>query len=162
MIEENGGAITADLLRFYGVDIRDLFKGTLSPRYCLALVENLPIESATYSSHIAEGDRSAMGWDRNTYVMADLIDAINILHTTLVRANSNNPKKVKDPEPYERPGQKERVRKANTFNPFANALSASDSLDLDAGGEIKSFSISPDILKRSVKNESEGQPFTVN
>jgi hypothetical protein len=162
MLDDNGGEITADLMRFYGVDIRDLFTGGMSPRFCLALVENLPIESATYSSHIAEGDRGSRGWDRNTYVMADLIDAINILHTTLVRVNTNNPKKVKDPDPYERPGAKERTRKAKTSNPFANALSASESVDIDAGGEIKSFSISPDILKRSQKSQSEGQPFTVN
>lgn len=165
MLNEHGGEIMADLLRFYGVDIRDLFTGELSPRRCLALVENLPMESATHSTRISEGDRSASGWDRNAYIMADLIDAINILHTSLVRVNTNNPKKVKDPEPYERPGQKERKRKDATSNPFANALNASENLEFTAAGETKSFSISPDIIARSAKqlaNESEGQPFTVN
>jgi hypothetical protein len=165
MLNEHGGEITADLLRYYGVNILDLFTGDLSPRRCLALVENLPIESNTYSNRIAEGERAEMGWDRNTYVMADLIDAILVLHTTLARANVENPKKVKDPEPYERPGQKERTRKSNTSNPFASALSASENVEFSAGGETKSFSIASDILKRSHKqiaNETEGQPFTVN
>lgn len=162
MLNEYGGEITADLLRYYGVDIRDLFTGGLSPRRALALVENLPIESATYSVRIAEGERSSMGWDRNSYLLAEVVDALQILHTTLVRVNTQNPKKVKNPDPYERPGTKERTRKANTSNPFANALAASESVEVDAGGEIQSFSISPDIINRSKKSGSEGQPFTVN
>ncbi|MFB7420779.1 hypothetical protein ACFC1L_40085 [Streptomyces sp. NPDC056210] len=165
MLDERGGEISADLLRFYGVDIHGLFTGEYSPRFIVALVENLPIESSTYSTRIAEGDRGNVGWDRNTYVMADLVDAINILHTSLVRVNTSNPKKVKDPEPYERPGMKERKRKANTSNPFANALSSDESVEFSPGGETKSFSISSDVLKRSQKqaaNDTEGQPFTVN
>lgn len=163
MLDEYGGEITSDLLRFYGVDIRDLFTGQITPRRCLALVENLPIESATYSKRLAEGERASMGWDRNSYLLADVVDVLQSLHTTLARVNASNPKRVKDPDPYNRPGQKERDRKAKSSNPFASVLNSSTDVSFTPAGEAKSFSISPDILQRSKRSdESEGQPFTIN
>lgn len=104
LIEKHGGEIYADLLRFYGVDIHDIFDGSLTPRHALALVEHLPIESATATA--IRGGAEFYGWDRHAYMIADLIDAVLHLHNVTVKANSKNPKRVPEPDPYPRPKEK--------------------------------------------------------
>jgi hypothetical protein len=47
LLNEHGGAIEADLLRFYQIDLLDFYRGTLSARRLGVLVRQLPAESAT-------------------------------------------------------------------------------------------------------------------
>lgn len=93
----------ADFLRYYGLDLRDLFRGELSPKRALALVEGLPIDSA-YA--VAVRGVEHIGWDRQAYILADVFDAVMTLTHVTIRANSDKPKAVKEPGTYPRPGQK--------------------------------------------------------
>lgn len=94
----------SDFLRYYGLDIRDLFRGKLSPKRALALVEGLPTDSA-YAVSIRGGPEFD-GWDRGTYVLADVFDALMTLTYVTIKANSDKPKAVKEPGKYPRPGTK--------------------------------------------------------
>ncbi len=99
LIEAHGGEVYADLLRYYGVDVHGILDGTLPPRHALALVEYLPIDSATAVAR--RGGPEFSGWDRQAYLTADLIDAVLHLHHVTVAANSR--KKIASPAPYPRP-----------------------------------------------------------
>ncbi|MEU5878179.1 hypothetical protein [Spirillospora sp. NPDC047279] len=103
-MEKHGGEIYADLLRYYGVDVHAVFDGSLPPRHALALVEYLPIESATAVAR--RGGAEFYGWDRQAYLTADLIDAVLHLHHVTLSSNAKNPKKVPTPDPYPRPKTK--------------------------------------------------------
>ncbi|EMF02457.1 hypothetical protein H340_01384 [Streptomyces mobaraensis NBRC 13819 = DSM 40847] len=152
-------------MRFYGIDIHGLFTGELPPRYCLALIEHLPLESAFKSRALCEGGVSDFGWDRNTFILAEMLDAIQSMHTSFIRSKVKNPRSVKQPEPYRRPGAtKENEKK---YNPFANALDdelPDPSEDRELYGESgqKTFAIPSAILARSSSTEGKGAPFKVS
>jgi hypothetical protein len=95
--------LLADFLRYYGLDLRDLFRGELSPKRALALVEGLPTDSA-YAISLRGVEH--IGWDRQAYILADLFDAVMTLIHITIRANTDKPKAVKEPGEYPRPGQK--------------------------------------------------------
>ncbi|MEW1546861.1 hypothetical protein [Streptomyces tsukubensis] len=161
-IDEYGAEITSDLLRFYGIDIRDLFTGALSPVVCLALIEHLPPESAFKSRLLAEDGVHDPGWDRNTYVLADLLDAIQSLHTSFIRSKVKNPRSVQQPAPYRRPGTRE--DRERTYNPFASALDTPEvpqDQELYGSSVRRSFAIPSEILTRSPQDGS-GAPFKIS
>lgn len=93
----------ADFLRYYGLDLRDLVRGKLSPKRALALVEGLPTDSA-YAVALRGPEHT--GWDRQAYISADIFDAVMTLTYVMLRVNSDKPKSVKAPEEYPRPGTK--------------------------------------------------------
>ena len=82
----------------------DVFRGRLSPRRALALVEQLPLDSRFAT--VQRGGVQHYGWNRQTYLLADLFDVLSSLLYVTVRANAKDPKKVGDPEPYPRPENK--------------------------------------------------------
>jgi hypothetical protein len=50
LLQRHGGAIRADLARYYGADLLDVFRGTMTPDACWDLVAHLPRESALHSA----------------------------------------------------------------------------------------------------------------
>lgn len=50
-----------------------------------------------------------IGWDANTYILADLIDAVHYQSAIVIAANSEN-HEVPDIPPYPRPGDKEEIK----------------------------------------------------
>ncbi|MEO3860122.1 hypothetical protein [Acrocarpospora sp. B8E8] len=101
LLDSHGDELLADFRRFYQLDLLDLRRGLLSPVLVLALIRHLPLDSAYVS---ALRGTEYTGWDRNTYVMADLYDAIRELAYLYVSSHAENPKKVKPFPPYPRPG----------------------------------------------------------
>ncbi|MFF3555325.1 hypothetical protein ACWD4V_16035 [Streptomyces tsukubensis] len=162
-INQYGAEIAADLLRFYGIDIRGLVTGELSPGFCLALIEHLPPESAFKSRLLAEGGIHDPGWDRNTFLLADLLDAIQSLHTSFVRSKVKNPRSIQQPAPYRRPGTRE--DRERTYNPFASALDDTPEVPQDQelyGSSVRrSFAIPSEILTRSPQ-DGNGAPFKIS
>ncbi|GEB50448.1 hypothetical protein [Streptomyces cacaoi] len=150
MIDDHGTEITADFRRYYGLDILDVFRGSLSPRRCLALIAELPLDSAFHNRQLS--DEKERGWDRTAFMLADVIDAIHGLHTTVAKSNSKSPRGVKQPPPYPTPRRK---TKETTSNPFAEALRA----EPPAGqSNNSSFPIPQDVLSRSGMG-GDGTPF---
>lgn len=77
LIDEHGSAVLADLLRYYGVDIRDLWRGgDLTPRYVLWLVEHLPADSATYAA--MKGGPEHRAWTIETYLLGHAVNMLAV------------------------------------------------------------------------------------
>jgi hypothetical protein len=57
LLERYGGAIRADLARYYGRDLADVFRddGGMTPDACWDLICHLPRESALHSAMAADG-----------------------------------------------------------------------------------------------------------
>ncbi|MGW3177754.1 hypothetical protein ACWDD9_00625 [Kitasatospora sp. NPDC001119] len=119
LLDKYGAEVTADLRRFCGMDVLDWFRGRCSARLILALIGTLPDDSATVAA--LRGGREALGWDARTYVLADLVDAVQALTHVQVAKASKNPRSVEKPSPYPRPYAKKSRRPTGT-NPFSAAL----------------------------------------
>ncbi|MFF4298024.1 hypothetical protein ACFY0N_30760 [Streptomyces vinaceus] len=146
-------------MRFYGIDVRGLFTGDLSPRFCIALIEHLPIESAFKTALMCDGGHRDFGWDRNTYMLAEVVDSLQALSAAFIRSKVKNPKSVKQPKPYLRPGQQQ--KRAVSDNQFARALDESVALP-----GTKTFAIPKAVLDRSTSSDThkggdEPTPFVV-
>lgn len=76
LIDEHGTAILADLRRYFGVDLRDLWRdgGDLTPRYVFWLVEHLPADSSTWAA--MKGGKEHRSWTTETYLLAHAVNAL--------------------------------------------------------------------------------------
>ncbi|AMS01021.1 tail assembly chaperone [Mycobacterium phage ArcherNM] len=104
LIDKFGGAILADLLQYYRVDLRDLFseEAPISPRFVLALVLCLPRDGAFYAER--RGGQQYRGWDEDRYALADIYDAVQAgNHLFMMAHRDPNKAKPKAPKPYPRP-----------------------------------------------------------
>lgn len=82
-----------------------------SPREALAIIRNLPLDSATVAS--IRGGPQFRGWDNSVYMLANVVDAIKENTYAFVAANSK--RKPQKPKPVERPAAKKK-----RTNPLAN------------------------------------------
>ncbi|WP_371784695.1 hypothetical protein [Streptosporangium subroseum] len=90
----------------------------------LALIRQLPLDSAFVTA--VRGGPEYSGWDRPTYVMADLYDAINALTYLFQMSNSDKPKKVEPFPAYPRPGVKAEEKSTPKPNPLLARLRGVD------------------------------------
>ena len=118
LIDRCGEQLLSDFFRYYGLDIRDvLVPGTrLTPRSALALIRQLPEDSATIAE--LRGGPQFAGWDTDRYLTAQLIDSVRENTWVLIAANSK--KKPKHPEPMPRP-KVDAPKKTNQFAAMARA-----------------------------------------
>lgn len=72
LVRQHTAAVEADLQRFYGVDLADLWRGALSIRRLSVLVYGLPAESLT----VAALNGTDPGWDAGALVTADVFAAL--------------------------------------------------------------------------------------
>lgn len=104
LLREHGEEIEADLLRVYGVDLLDLYRGTLTPRRLLVLIRGLPPGSAL---------GRAMGGD---VALSDEVTAIRMaawqiccyIASAVGAKQSDLPKPPQPPEP----GWQQKAREA--------------------------------------------------
>lgn len=118
LIDRCGECILADFLQYYGLDIGDvLVPGSgLTARRALALIRQLPPESATVAS--LRGGPEFRGWGPDRYLTARLIEATEGLFHAFVSANSK--KKPKAPDRVDRPDfNAEKRRGRNSFRATA-------------------------------------------
>lgn len=98
VLTANEEAIEADLLRWFGVDLRHLGSPELSLRRLLVLLGHLPRESSTVRAIAGERAR----WGDSEHLLADLIDAVQSLAWQHAWVHSR--KKPQRPKPHPRPG----------------------------------------------------------
>ena len=103
LLDEYGDAIEADMQRVYGIDLLDVYRGSLSPRKLLVLIEHLPPGSALWNE---TGGDSA--WTVQEHLIANMLDAIN-LNNWLTAGDS----KAKQPKPVPRPSDLLKKRQQN-------------------------------------------------
>lgn len=119
LIDLHGGVLVPDMLRYYGIDLRDLFDEVdpLDPGWVLTNVSALPIESRFMAE--LRGGQHFVGWDEGRYMLARLINGIAALNYTLILIH-RDPEKAKPepPEPYRIPddlGKRKRPPMAGSF-----------------------------------------------
>ncbi|MFD7101935.1 hypothetical protein [Streptomyces celluloflavus] len=99
LIEQgHGAAIRYDLQRI-GLDLADVWRGTLAPRRVLDLVEQAPDDSAFAASQ--RGGLAHRAWPLDRHMQAALIDAVNASAWVIAQVNSKGT--VARPEAVPRP-----------------------------------------------------------
>lgn len=100
LLSEYGEAIEADLQRYYGTDLRDLFRpdSGLTWRRLRALVVNLPADSA-FGRTMAGPDSA---WTLETQLLAAVHDRLSEANWQRGNAGSKTPSRR--PQPIPRPG----------------------------------------------------------
>jgi hypothetical protein len=109
LLTAHGDAVEADLQRWYGVDVRDLYRGGLTYRRLLVLVENLPADSAVAAIVAKEvQDPQAPEYERqwtiSEHMLAAILDQLAVLSWLQIAATVKNPPPA--PKPIRRPGEK--------------------------------------------------------
>lgn len=99
LLREHGDALEADFQRYYGIDLVDLYKGTLSPRKAQVLAMYLPPGAAVWQE---AGTDAA--WDTTDYLLAEAVDALRT-------ANWQRSGKGQKPEPLPRPTELREAKK---------------------------------------------------
>lgn len=133
----------------YGVDILDVFRGRVSARRVLALVEHLPADSATA---LALQGSEYLGWDRHAYLLADVFDAVNQLTYLTLRVNTAKPGAVRPPKPYPRPGRSHAPERVNRLAAAWNAEPA----PVEACAPGQTVRIPAAVLARSAPTPQTG------
>lgn len=118
----------SDLLALYGFDIWDAIDGRVPVRRALQLIERLGHEpksiwrAKTFGGSELKDYQKFIGWDANTYAIADLIDAVSYNTIVLMAVNASDDKNVPDFEPYPRPGVESTQAPVQTLDDFARGL----------------------------------------
>lgn len=100
-LEEHKVAIRRDFQQFYGLDIADVWRGTLTVARAVELLEGLAFEPHSQYRAEALGGSQHNGMDRSTFVLMDLFDAVQAGTFVNAKVQGAKPKK---PEPYPRSG----------------------------------------------------------
>lgn len=107
ILDGHGGALRADLQRYYGLDLVDLWRGTLSPRRVWQLSEYLPMDSAL--SAVLAGDLQFRDWNLQTQLIAHLLNVVRVADVNNVRVSggkATSPKLLDVPSPSGGPARK--------------------------------------------------------
>ncbi|WP_172384864.1 hypothetical protein [Streptomyces sp. MNP-20] len=89
----HGGALRADLQRYYGLDLADVWRGTLTPRRVWTLSEHLPEDSALAASFAGGSEHRA--WTLQTHVLVQLLNAVRVQDVNNIRVSGG---KARDPQ----------------------------------------------------------------
>lgn len=102
----------SDLLALYGFDIWDAIDGRVPIRQAVTLINRLSFEPMSiwrakeFGGPELESYSRYIGWDANSYILADVVDAVNSNTSSFIAANSSG-NNVPELKPYPRPGQGE-------------------------------------------------------
>ncbi|GAA0954981.1 hypothetical protein GCM10009560_78960 [Nonomuraea longicatena] len=102
ILDEHLPAVEADLHRYYRLDIIDLYRGKLSVRKLLSLLQGLPRGSAL---HVAITGEEA-SWSPGDYLLAATVDLLQVSNWLFMQANSKKGTRNPFPDPVQRPGRK--------------------------------------------------------
>ncbi|MFI9076065.1 hypothetical protein ACIGW8_06105 [Streptomyces sioyaensis] len=118
----HGGALRADLQRFYGLDLADVWRGTLTPRRAWQLTEHLPPDSALAA--LLAGGPEHRGWTVQAHLLAQLLNAVRYADANNVRVSGGRLKR--EPVPVNVPQVKadkhERPRLDLSNHPLAKPI----------------------------------------
>jgi hypothetical protein len=115
LLRERSDDVEADLQRYYRVDLRGLFSGSLTLRRVGVLVRHLPAESACVSALAEHVDPRAADespqrlWGTSEHLLAGVLDAVREVAWLVAQTNSS--KRIPAPKPIPRPGPKPKPRR---------------------------------------------------
>lgn len=93
-LDEHRDAVEGDLHDLYGIDVSDVFRGSLSPRRALVFVERALNDPRSHLRAAVLGDPRWIGWTHTDDALADLVDLSTGTFTLIARVLGANP-----PEP---------------------------------------------------------------
>jgi hypothetical protein len=108
-LREHAGAIEADLQHYYGIDLTDLWRGTLTPRRAAVLMANLPQGAALWRAMDVPA-----AWTTAEHLAASQVDALAVANWQRSKAGTEA---NKAPKPLPRPG----VDEAKTVTAMSRA-----------------------------------------
>jgi hypothetical protein len=106
LIDAHGAPLLADFRRVYQLDLADALFGPdpMAPRLLLALVEELPDDSALAAA--VRGGPEHRGWTVTAHLLACVIDAVG--EAAWVTAQANSRKRIRRPRRFPRPTTQQR------------------------------------------------------
>ncbi|RJQ79979.1 hypothetical protein D5S17_09420 [Pseudonocardiaceae bacterium YIM PH 21723] len=106
LITQAGEELLADFQHHYRINLADLVDpaGGMSPRRALALIRQLPPESATHT--VLAGTREARGWSTDRHLLAAVVDAVR--ESTWATIATHSKRRPAPPKPLPRPGMRQR------------------------------------------------------
>jgi len=115
-LDEFGEELVGDLREFYHMGMSEFL--SLHPVEAVCLVRQIPDGRVTAAQR---GGPEFRGWSFDRYLLAALVDGINLNTHYFISANTDPKKKSKIPEPkfVPLPGEAERKKKEAESNPFA-------------------------------------------
>jgi hypothetical protein len=108
---EHGEALEYDLFHLWGQDINHPL---MTIRRLRNFFLRLPIDSETLND-IAEVSREARAWNVNTWMLANILDAVAHLDWVTIASNSRNT--PRPPKPFDRPAMKKIVKSKKAMWP---------------------------------------------
>ena len=124
LIDAHGEVLLPDLLHYYGVDIRDLFRtdNPLSPRYVLSLVVYLPPRSAFVAAR--RGGQQFRDWDAGRYALVDVANSLRALQHLYLVTHIDRRKTAlpKPPDPFPTPEEQRTKQSAHKPGSFAHMV----------------------------------------
>ncbi len=90
----------------------DILDPSLSIRRLRNFFDRLPLDSET-KQDLAGVDKDARLWDKNTWMLANILDGVNAVSYAVIASSTKN--KPKPPKPYPRPEIKKRPKKKPVF-----------------------------------------------
>lgn len=122
-MDEHAEALEADLLRYYGIDLLDWHRETLSARRLALLVKHLPRESALNRELHGE----AAEWSVSDHLLAAAVDHLAAANWMFASVNSEEGDQPDPPTPVPRPSYDDAEPPAAEREPDpATASTASD------------------------------------
>lgn len=115
MLSRHRDAVEADLLRYYRVDLADLYRGGLSIRRLYVLMTNAPADSA-YRRSVLGADEAA--WGVTEHLLATVVDALQVANW---QRSKDGARGRGAPKPIPRPTDAPRPRIGGTNRPPADA-----------------------------------------
>lgn len=110
----------ADFREYYNLRLSDVLEwdGSLPVWEAAILALELPLSSRTMA--MVQGGKEYWGWTLDRHLLASVLDSIQVDTFAFVQAHSK--KKIKAPNPVQRPGDAERTKNENANNPFAQMV----------------------------------------
>ncbi|MGX1883546.1 hypothetical protein [Streptomyces sp. NPDC055287] len=100
-VDEHAEALEADLLRHYGLDLLDWYRGSLTSRRLSVLLKHLPRDSAVARELHGE----AAEWSVSDYLLATAVDQLAEANWMFATVNQDEDSERLDfPTPVPRPG----------------------------------------------------------
>lgn len=107
----HGEALEWDMFHLWGLDINN---ETVTIRRLWNFFSRLPVDSETVND-IAGVPRETRSWNVNTWMLANILDAVT--HLDWVTIASNSKRAPKPPKPFQRPPTKKVVKTKKTIWP---------------------------------------------
>ncbi|MCX5201485.1 hypothetical protein OG897_08470 [Streptomyces sp. NBC_00237] len=124
IVNEYPEELEADFLEFFGVDLLDLWRGSLSLRRVGVLIKSLMTKHGRSTLLQSMDERAS--WAESDYLLARISDAMELSNFIAIKANAEGVDDLAFPSPIPRPGEQEPEDTEPETSHFASADELAD------------------------------------